>query len=237
MVVILSKVLSFLGRGICHQGAAVTFSSDLLTKSNLCKIYMPLCSRCTGIYIGFIISLIIIIFVDHYIKSEAPSFKIIIIVIAALLLMGIDVSLSFYGFIKPNNYIRFSTGFFAGWTLALLVLPVANNVIWYKAVKKSYLNSKIKSLTWTFSGLFLWMLFLIIYRFLNYNGVIIFLGIISIIGVITFYAFIILILFFSIFKKYRNSVKTTKKHIISFIIGVFISSGLLILSSLLRKFI
>jgi uncharacterized membrane protein len=237
MVVILSKVLNFLGSGICHQRAAVTFSSDLLIKTNLYKIYMPLCSRCTGIYIGFIISLIIIIIIDHYIKSEAPSFKIIIMVIAALLLMGIDIALSFYGFIKSNNYIRFSTGFFAGWTLALLILPVANNIICYEAVKRPYLDSKIKSLTWTFSGLFLWMFFIIIYRFLNYNGVIVFWGILAIIGVITFYAFIILILFFSIFKKYRNSIKTAGKYIISFIIGVFISSGLLILSSLLRKFI
>ena len=218
------KVLNFLGSGFCHQKVLVTLECN--------NVYMPVCSRCTGIYIGFVFSLLAIILFDRKIKSEIPSIKIFILLIFTFLLMGADVALTTFKITEPNKYVRFITGFLVGWVLTLVILPLKNSVMLKKTVVKSYLDNKIKFILWLFLGVITINLFIF-----SYKQLLIFWSILSILGLIIFILYIIFILFFAISKKFSNSIFTLKRHFLYSIIGFILSIGMLTLLASLRKFL
>ena len=193
---------------------------------------MPMCSRCTGIYIGFIFSLLAIILFDRKIKSEIPSIKIFILLIFTFLLMGADVSLTTFKIIEPNNYVRFITGFIVGWVLTLIILPLSNSVMWQKAVKRKYLEKKINISIWLIAGAVVSFLFIISYRSLLTLW-----GFFSILGLMLFYAFIFLILLFTFLRKISNSIKSKGKYMIYLFYGLLSSAAFLVVSATLRRFI
>jgi len=193
---------------------------------------MPVCSRCTGIYIGFIFSLLAIILFDRKIKSEIPSIKIFILLISTFLLMGADVALTTFKIIEPNNFIRFITGFIVGWGLALIILPLSNSVMWQKAIKRQYLEKKINISIWLIAGAVVSFLFII-----SYKSFLTLWGFLSIMGLMLFYAFIFLILLFTFLRKISNSIKSKGKYIIYLFYGSLSSTAFLLVSATLRKFI
>ena len=120
--------MEFLGYGACHQRAGtVFFGSD---------IYMPVCSRCTGIYIGFIFTLLMILLADRRLKIVLPGKKIIAALIGFFALMVLDVFLSAIRVLPAgaDNIIRFLTGYFTGMFLPLLLLPLKNSLVFKKQV-------------------------------------------------------------------------------------------------------
>lgn len=221
---ILIDILSFLGGGLCHQRVDRTFNIDIL--------YMPVCSRCTGIYLGIFISLITIILLERRIKGEFPSLKIVLITVGIFLIMGLDVVLSFLGIIESNNIIRLITGFFTGWFMVSLLLPLANNVMFKRFVRKSYLDKKIKFFIWIFCGIVMVAAFIFTYQY-----ALIFWSVVSILGMITFVVLILFILFFSLNRRLLGSIDSGKKYIISLIVGVISATILLSLFSYLRQFL
>ncbi len=221
---ILIDILGFLGGGLCHQRADRTFSIDIL--------YMPVCSRDTGIYLGIFISLITIILLERRIKGEFPSLKIVLVTVGVFLIMGLDVVLSFLGIIESNNIIRLLTGFFTGWFMVLLLLPLANNVMFKRFVHTNYLNKPVKFLIWLLCGTVMAATFIFTYQY-----VLIFWSIVSILGVITFVMLILFILFFSLNRRILGSIDSVKKFIISLILGMVSAIALLILFSYLRQFL
>ena len=220
---IIIDILSFLGGGICHQRADRTFNIDIL--------YMPVCSRDTGIYLGIFISLITIILLERRIKGEFPSLKIVLVTVGVFLIMGLDVVLSFLGIIESNNIIRLITGFLTGWFMVLLLLPLANNVMFKRFVRTNYLNKPVKFLIWLFCGIVMAATFIFTYQY-----VLIFWSIVSILGVITFVMLILFILFFSLNRRLWGSIDSAKKFITSLILGMVSAIALLILFSYLRQF-
>jgi len=217
-------ILSFLGGGICHQRADRTFNIDIL--------YMPVCSRDTGIYLGIFISLITIILLERRIKGEFPSLKIVLVTVGVFLIMGLDVVLSFLGIIESSNIIRLITGFLTGWFMVLLLLPLANNVMFKRFVRTNYLNKPVKFLIWLFCGIVMAATFIFTYQY-----VLIFWSIVSILGVITFVMLILFILFFSLNRRLWGSIDSAKKFITSLILGMVTAIALLILFSYLRQFL
>lgn len=221
---ILIDILGFLGGGLCHQRADRTFNIDMS--------YMPVCSRDTGIYLGIFISLITIILLERRIKGEFPSLKIVLVTVGVFLIMGLDVVLSFLGIIESNNIIRLVTGFFTGWFMVLLLLPLANNVMFKRFVRTNYLNKPVKFLIWLFCGIVMAAIFIFTYQY-----VLIFWSIVSILGVITFVMLILFILFFSLNRRLLGSIDSVKKFIISLILGMVSAIALLTLFSYLRQFL
>ncbi len=217
-------ILSFLGGGLCHQEADRTFNIDIL--------YMPVCGRDTGIYLGIFISLITIILLERRIKGEIPSLKIFLITMGVLLIMGLDVVLSFLGIIESSNIIRFITGFLTGWFLVLLLLPLANNSMFKKFVKKNYLDKKVKFFAWLLCGIVIAATFIFTYQY-----ALIFWGVVSILGMITFVVLILFILFFSFNRRLLGSIDSGKKYIISLAVGIIFAITLLSLFSYLRQFL
>ncbi len=193
---------------------------------------MPLCSRCTGIYIGFFFSLVVIIILEREVKGEFPSVKIIAMAAGVILLMGLDVVASTLKFFDSNNYIRFVTGFLAGWFLALVMLQLKNILMWKKLVRVPYLNDKRSFFIWIFCGICIIAAFIFSFR-----KILIFWGIISIIGMIIFITMILLILFYGAYRRLTNSISSWKSYILSFTVGIVFSIGILALLSTIKQFL
>lgn len=193
---------------------------------------MPLCSRCTGIYIGFIFSLVVIILIERRVKGEFPSVKTVAFVLAAILLMGLDAAVSALKFFDSNNYIRFTTGYFAGWFIALILLQLKNILMWEKLVRVPYLSNKKSFVIWIFCGIGLIAAFMF-----SFERLLLFWGVISVIGMIIFVTLIVLILFFGTVRRLTNKINSWKYYILSFSAGVILSIGILALLSTARQFL
>jgi uncharacterized membrane protein len=193
---------------------------------------MPLCSRCTGIYVGIFFSLIAIILIERKVKGEFPSVKSVVIAVCVVLLIGLDVAVSALEFFDSNNYIRFTTGFFAGWFIAMILLQLKNILMWGKLVRVPYLNDKKSFIIWIFCGIGLIAAFMF-----SFKRLLIFWGVISVIGMIIFVTLIVLILFFGTISRLTNKIYSWKYYILSFSAGVVFSIGILALLSTARQFL
>jgi uncharacterized membrane protein len=221
---VLLKVLNFLGGGLCHQRDPRSFGFD--------GLYMPLCSRCTGIYIGLLFSLVAIVLIERRVKGKFPSVKTVVFAVCAILLMGLDAVVSALKFFDSNNYIRFTTGFLAGWFIALILIQLKNILMWKKLVRVPYLNDKKHFIIWILCGIGLIAAFMF-----SFERLLVFWGVISVIGVIIFVTLILLILFFGTIRGMTNKINSWKSYILFFTAGIFFSIGILSLLSTLRQFL
>lgn len=119
----LQTVLHWLGYGLCHQLPARSFFGG--------AVQVPVCARDTGIYVGFIVSLLVI-WLAH--RPERPkefpgpvSFIAIGLMIAA---MAYDGFTSYAGLRTTTNDLRLITGILAGFAMAALVVPMLNDELW-----------------------------------------------------------------------------------------------------------
>ncbi len=107
-----------IGFAVCHQIPSRTFVIG--------GIYLPLCGRTSGIYIGFLISAITLFFLFRKKENELPPSYILIIFCILIFSTGADWALSHLGIYESSNNIRFITGFLAGSSLMAIVFPVFN---------------------------------------------------------------------------------------------------------------
>jgi uncharacterized membrane protein len=221
---VLLKVLNFLGGGLCHQLDPRSFGFD--------GLYMPLCSRCTGIYVGFLFSLVAIIIIERRVKGEFPSVKAIAAALCVILLMGLDAGASALRFFTSNNYIRFATGFLAGWFIALILIQLKNILMWKKLVRVPYLSDKKHFLIWIICGSGLVAAFMF-----SFERLLVFWGVLSVLGMIIFVNLIVLILFFGTIRRLTNKINSWKCYVLCFTAGIVLSIGILSLLSIVRQFL
>ena len=105
-----------IGFSVCHQLPERTLLFG--------KIYMPVCSRCFGIYIGFLFTIIFLFLVFRKKESDLPPLYIIIIVILMIFSSIIDGFLSYLGVYNTNNIIRLITGYMFGSGIAIILYPI-----------------------------------------------------------------------------------------------------------------
>lgn len=224
MVENLLRCFGFIGSGVCHQKIGLSFFSE--------EIYLPLCSRCTGIYAGFLLSVLFILIIERKIKASPPSNRQLIFVITVLMLMGVDVALTTYSVIEPNNYIRFITGFLTGWSLSLIFIPLLNMAMLRRALKKTYLQKKKNLVFWLSACILFGALFIFSYR-----EAIIFWSVFTIIGTIVFYTFVLLIIIFLSIKKISNEISSIKIFIPVFLGGMLFSTFLISGIAVVRNYL
>lgn len=193
---------------------------------------MPLCSRCTGIYIGFFFSVIIIMILERKIKTSIHSFKIMMALVIFAFFMGLDSILATFRIIEPNNYSRFITGYLVGWFLAILLLPLKNSVIWKTGIEKQYLDKKPRFILWIISGIVIILLFYFTYKKILFTW-----SLLSLEGEILLISYLFLILVFALSRSLRNTVTTAARYFLFLIAGIFISTGFLVLSAFLKTLI
>lgn len=93
---------------ICHKLPERTFKIK--------NHYFPVCSRCTGIYIGAFSYFIFVYFV--YVQYNIAMILSAILMVLPTFSDGIT---QFFGFRESNNTLRFFTGLIAGVGLGILV--------------------------------------------------------------------------------------------------------------------
>ena len=117
----LSTLFSFL----CHQNAARSFEIE--------GLLLPLCQRCTGVYVGMGISFIWLLANRYYKKSLLPR-SIIYVNIVSVAIMPI------FGFhlLDPGPGWRLWSGLIFGNAVAFLILPGSSLICNEGKVAKSY---------------------------------------------------------------------------------------------------
>ena len=129
-----------IGYAICHQIADRSFQID--------GHPLPLCARCTGIYLGVMTGFIILVLSDRRRSAELPPTPLIAILAGFVLVMGADGVNSFLtlfpgytGPYEPSNTLRLLTGSLAGIAMINLLLPAFNTSLWARPERKAALRS------------------------------------------------------------------------------------------------
>ncbi len=119
------------GYTVCHQ---IPSHSLFLDGQQL-----PLCARCTGIYLGFLVGLAGLGLLGKLRASRLPPRPVMGLLLLTLLVMALDGLNSLLGFFpdtpqayQPSNLLRLATGMAAGTSLALILVPLTNESLWAK---------------------------------------------------------------------------------------------------------
>ncbi len=201
-------ILHEIGTSVCHQSISRSFA--------LGGQYLPLCSRCTGIYLGSFLTFIYMLFSKKRKSSGLPDKKIIYVLISFIILMGIDVGTAILELRQGNNYIRLFIGLFVGSSLISFLYPISNYILWEKQDDSSFLSNFID--LGLLSGFLLIFYVLII---LNAGLLYWFLALFSILGIIALYLNVNTIFLIMIFKKEQTFKKITR-------IFIFFAGGIIL---------
>ncbi len=120
---------SAVGYAICHQIAVRSFQIGTAV--------MPLCARCTGIYLGVVTGLLFMFISGRRKVCQLPGRNVALVLSVFIVVMVIDGVNSYIhlfpggtGVYEPHNWLRLVTGIYCGFAVINLVYPVFNGVIW-----------------------------------------------------------------------------------------------------------
>jgi len=106
---ILQQILNFFGHGFCHQLPERSLEAG--------GLYFCICARCTGIYLGFLVTLIVI----AVLKPKTANQKWIFLIGALLIVpMAIDGAGSYLGLFDSTDLKRYITGYLCGMGLGVI---------------------------------------------------------------------------------------------------------------------
>jgi len=106
--------LQGLGFGLCHQIPERSFIFG--------GIQLPVCARCSGLYIGIIVTLILLFVLYRGAqRSGLPGKGFYVGAVVATLAMGIDGFGSYLGLYTTNNFMRVLTGIMFGSAMAPVI--------------------------------------------------------------------------------------------------------------------
>ena len=112
----MEALMGSIGFSVCHQ----------LTERclNFGSTVMIICARCQGIYLGFLISAVIMFALYRKRQSGLPPAWAFIILAIFVASTFIDGFLSYLSITPTNNVIRFITGFLCGSSIMAVIYPV-----------------------------------------------------------------------------------------------------------------
>ncbi|MBI3240830.1 MAG: DUF2085 domain-containing protein [Chloroflexi bacterium] len=117
------------GYAICHRIDGRSF--------HIGNIQMPLCARCTGIYLGVVLGVVTMAAAGRGRAGGMPPLRVIAVLVAFIVIMGIDGVNSYLTLLpflphvyEPQNWLRLTTGMFNGVAVSGLVFPVFNQTLW-----------------------------------------------------------------------------------------------------------
>lgn len=119
----LEEFMHWLGFGLCHQLPERSFAAG--------GLQLPVCARDTGIYVGFVISLMVMAVLHRRERPRGfPSTTGWVFVCVLVAMMAWDGISSYAGFRSTTNDLRLFTGLAAGFAASVVVLPMVNDGIW-----------------------------------------------------------------------------------------------------------
>ncbi len=101
-------------RLLCHQREDRTYK--------VCNAYLLVCSRCLGIYAGFLFSFVILLLVSGFFVQKANF----LYAFAFIVPMAADGLTQLFGLRESKNWLRFITGYLAGTGVAYLFYSFVN---------------------------------------------------------------------------------------------------------------
>jgi len=104
---------------ICHRKPERTFKYK--------DKYFPVCARCTGFYLGILISFPIIFISLKYLSG----IDLFILGVLLLIPMFIDGITQFFEIRESNNILRFITGLIGGLGITILIFKILLNVFYF----------------------------------------------------------------------------------------------------------
>jgi len=130
--------LHAVGYAVCHQIASHTLEIG--------GKLLPLCARCTGMYLGTLLALLIL--KSNQRLSGKPSTPKIMVLAAFLLIFTVDgvnsMLDSFFSvspLYTPSNWMRLGTGLLMGVVLANILFPLWNQTLWKQTNPSPVLQS------------------------------------------------------------------------------------------------
>jgi uncharacterized membrane protein len=117
-----------IGYAVCHRIAVRSFF--------LGERQLPLCARCTGMYLGAMLGLTFQQVIGRR-RSGMPAWPVLLVVVLFFFAFIVDGGNSFLSIIPqaphlypPNNTLRLFTGTGVGLAIAILLYPAFNSTVW-----------------------------------------------------------------------------------------------------------
>lgn len=118
-----------IGYAFCHRITDRSFT--------IAGRQMPLCARCTGMYLGTVLVFLVLWLAGRGRWSKMPPTRVILVLLGFLALMGIDGLNSYSHFFpdlphlyEPQNWLRLVTGMGTGLAMGLFVYPAMTQTLW-----------------------------------------------------------------------------------------------------------
>ncbi len=117
------------GAAVCHR---ITERSFTIVGRQL-----PLCARCTGMYLGVFLSFLVLLLAGRARWGELPRLPILLTLAGFIGVMGVDGLNSYTHFFpdfphvyEPRNWLRLVTGMGAGLAMGLILFPALAQTLW-----------------------------------------------------------------------------------------------------------
>ena len=145
----IDTLMHWIGFGLCHQLPARSLFGG--------AHQVPVCARDTGIYVGFIVSyLIVVAFARGSRPSETPPVAILVLGIVLIAAMGVDGISSYAGWRATSNELRLATGLGAGYAIGMFLVPLLNSELWRIPGRTRPLSRWWEGALWAFSIPVVW---------------------------------------------------------------------------------
>jgi uncharacterized membrane protein len=134
-------LLRWLGFGLCHQLPERSFFAG--------SHQVPVCARDTGIYVGFVLSLVVVWLLSRPRRpSELPPAGTLAVAVLFIGTMAVDGITSYAGWRTTTNEIRLATGLLSGYGMAALLAPILNGQLWRRVDRSRVLPDVRSMLLW-----------------------------------------------------------------------------------------
>ncbi len=217
----------WLGAGVCHRITARSFT--------IAGRQLPLCARCTGLYLGVALTMIVLAISGRLRHGDLPPKSILFLLIGFIGIMGVDGINSYTHFFpnfphvyEPRNWLRLLTGIGTGLAMGLFIFPVLAQTLW----KLNYLRPVITSFR-ELVAIVAVALTAVILLLSNQPTINYVLAIVSVVGLIAILASINAVLLLVLFRRDGLATRWTETAV-PLGISIILAIGELIAMSLLR---
>ena len=217
----------WLGAGVCHRITERSFT--------IAGRQLPLCARCTGMYLGVALTLIVLALSGRLRRGDLPPKAILFLLVGFIGIMGIDGINSYTHFFpnfphvyEPRNWLRLLTGVGTGLAMGLFIFPVLAQTLW----KLDYLRPVIGSFR-ELVAIMAVALTAVLLLLSNQPTVNYVLAIVSVVGLVAILASINAVLLLVIFRRDGLAVRW-QQTAVPIVVSITLAVGELVAMSLLR---
>ncbi len=137
----LESFFTLIGYGLCHQLPGRSFFAG--------GFQLPVCARDTGIYAGFVASLVVLWLLHRGERPTRPPRLPVLLLLAAFIgFMAVDGLTSYAGLRESTNTLRLVTGLLTGWSLAAITVPMLNAQLWVEPGEGRLLDTWQRVAVW-----------------------------------------------------------------------------------------